>query len=388
MSKASFEIPVSPAVIRWARQTAGWDVHDIAKRVRIPPAAYTEWESKETAIKLSQLQELARCFKRPLSAFLLNEPPKEPGPPADFRLLPGRIKHFDKKTRLAIRKANRLQMIASELMNNVGQDPTPILSTAKTSDNPEEVAQHERKRLEVDLQTQFDWRFPWDAYRAWRNAVEEKNVLLFQFPMPVADARGFSLSNEQPFAVVVSSSDAVNARIFTLFHEYAHLLLRNPGICLPSSEPSANRPEGLVERWCNRFAGALLIPRDALQDLVGNKRLDRSRESLTEVLASISKMFKVSEEAALVRIFELGLLSRAAFRRELDELHQSGSGRRRGGGRSSMAGRCLSENGRLFTSLVLQAKGRNVITYADVSDYLSLKLKYLPEVQTSLLAVA
>ena len=43
--------------------------------------------------------------------------------------------------------------------------------------------------------------------------------------MPIEDARGFSLTEVEPFVIVVNESDAPNAKIFTLFHEYGHILL-------------------------------------------------------------------------------------------------------------------------------------------------------------------
>ena len=46
--------------------------------------------------------------------------------------------------------------------------------------------------------------------------------------MPVDDARGFSLTDGEPYVIVVNSADADRARLFTLFHEYAHILLNMP----------------------------------------------------------------------------------------------------------------------------------------------------------------
>jgi hypothetical protein len=46
--------------------------------------------------------------------------------------------------------------------------------------------------------------------------------------------------------------------------------------------------------------------------------------------------------------------------------------------------KCLVERGRFFISLILQAEERRAITYGDVADYLSLKLKHLDKLKRSL----
>jgi Zn-dependent peptidase ImmA (M78 family) len=283
-----------------------------------------------------------------------------------------------------MRKAARLRTVAKELMESLGEETRPQLSSASTSDNPEELSKHERERLGISLQTQLEWRNEREAFRAWRGAVEKLNLLVFQIPMPVEDARGFSLSGDPPFAIVVNRSDAVHARIFTLFHEYAHLLLRRPGICLPRAGLSARKPEVVVERWSNSFAGALLVPRAAFVSLTQEGRIALDADGLPESMAVVSRLFRVSKEAALIRIFELELISRRLFQQEMERLQSRAVVRKRSGGRFSAVGKCIGENGRLFTSLVLEAKSKNLISYADMADYLSISLKYLPEIQSNL----
>jgi Zn-dependent peptidase ImmA (M78 family) len=45
------------------------------------------------------------------------------------------------------------------------------------------------------------------------------------------DLRGFTLMDSKPFAIVLNNSDAIQARIFTLLHEYAHLF--HPTLAIP-----------------------------------------------------------------------------------------------------------------------------------------------------------
>jgi Zn-dependent peptidase ImmA (M78 family)/transcriptional regulator with XRE-family HTH domain len=381
MAKA-IESSVRPSVLKWARETSGTTVEEAAKRLRVPASTFAKWETVESSLKLGQLRTLATYFKRPLSALLLPEPPPEPALPTDFRTLPGHQRRFDRGTRLAIRKAMRLRSLARDLMQALQREAGPMMEGANLSEDPERLAERERQHLRVSIETQFEWKNPYQAFREWRSALEGKNLLVFQLPMPVEDARGFSLGDEEPFSIVVSSSDAVQARIFTLFHEYGHLLLRDPGICLPKPDLHTTGPHAVVEQWCNRFAGTLLVPTPALRSFLGAQGPIQSEVSLSEAIREGEKRFRVSRQVVLRRVFDVRLLAKASFQRAMKGLLSQQQAHKAGGGRVEPAKKCLAENGHLFTSLVLEASARGVINYSEVADYLSLRLKYLREVES------
>jgi len=378
------QISVRPDVLKWARQTSGATFEDVARRIKVPAATLTKWETHETPLTLTQLRELSAYFKRPLAAFLLPKPPEEPPLPKDYRTLPDGKGMFERETWLAIRKARRLQSIANELILSMERDTKPQFSIARLPDDPESVAQHERERLGISLQKQQRWEHPWEALREWRNAVERLNVLAFQLSIPVEDVRGFSLGDKEPYVIAISSADAVRARIFTLFHEYGHLLLHDAGICAPRLETRAKRKEAEAEKWCNDFAGFFLFPQQALQQFSTQAKLNG--QALFDVLNEAAGRFKVSEQVVLRRLLHGGLVSKTSYNNSMDELVAGARKSKQKGGPVAPAKRCLVENGASFPSMVLEARNRGLITYADVSDFLDVRLKYLPEIESDLMA--
>lgn len=384
---SAIQIPVNPTVLKWARESSGVPIEDAAKRLKVSPAAFSRLEAEKGALTLTQARTLASYFKRPLAAFLLPSPPPEPGPPRDFRTLPRDHGRLDRKTRLAIRKAQRLRSVAKELMQATGRGTSPGLGKASLGEPLDAASRKERERLGVEVETQLKWKNEWEAFREWRAAIERKNILVFQFPMPIEDARGFSLADEEPCAIVVSSSDAVRARIFTLFHEYGHLLLHTPGICLPQLDGRPQRHDGEVERWCNSFAGTLLVPDSGLSPVLQSGAPELKGQILYDALENVARGFKVSEQVALWRLRELGVVSKQQFHTAMERLAARAKRIKKRGGAVAPAKRCVAENGALFTSLVLEAQGKGLVTYSDVGDYLGLRLKYLPEVESSLATV-
>lgn len=383
MPRPSPEVGINPAVLKWAREASGWTVEEAAKKLRVSPRKYQEWESTGKAIKLSYLESLSKHYKRPLAAFFLPNPPPEPKPPKDFRVLPRRKATFEKKTLLAIRRAARRQRIAAELSDGLGETKEPQIPAASPEHNPEQESWRERQRLGVSVHEQLGWRDESEALRRWRDVIEGLNILVFSQSMPIDDARGFSLSDQKPWAIVVNSSDAVRARVFTLFHEYSHLLLHRPGICIPQREWVKSSGLEETEVWCNQFAAALLLPRDAVHGLIRQHTV--SAESLPELTTELSRKFKVSQEVVVRRLMRLNLISEKQFFEQLERFAALPK-RKQKGGFASPALAAVRGCGRRYTRLVLEGRERGVITYRDVADFLSIRLKHLEKISSLVVA--
>ncbi len=335
------------------------------------------WEAGTSPVALTKLENMADYFKRPVAAFLLPRPPQTPPPPPDFRSLPERQGVFSKETWLALRRARRLQAVAADLMQALEQPGLSDVGITSPDADSEEIAARERARFGVSVSTQGDWRDSTEALAAWRDLLERHTILTFQLKMPVEDTRGFSLAEHDPFVIAISSDDSMNARMFTLFHEYGHLMMRSSGICLPREGEPSGQPERM-ERWCDHFAGAFLMPREPLRHDSDCKLFLDGALGSEKRLTRLSRRYKVSRLALLTRLLMLGWLSRERYAREVGGLGVPQPTR---GGPVEYASRIVREKGRTFTSLVLQAHEQNVVGYSEVADYLGIRLKHLERIR-------
>ena len=378
MAEAKVAFRPARGVLQWARETAGLTIADVASRLAVTPETVTKWESGDKEVLISRLEALARFYRRPLAALFLPAPPDTAPLPHDFRTLPAEQKTpLSTKTLLAIREARRIQHVAQELATDLGQAPADVCPTIASHAAPEHLAARERHRIGVTTSQQRSWRRPDIALRHWREALENLGILVLQFPMPMEDARGFSLAEEAPAAIVLNAGDAASARIFTLFHEYAHLLRGSSALCIPALG-AEGLPHGTHEEtFCNAFAGAFLVPAEAVADALAGRRPD------DQVVAELATEFSVSRHVVLHRLKGLGLLSSAAFERRLADLEsqQAEVAPRRSGVRRSAAQRCIGTRGKRFVRLVLGARARDLITYRDVADYLSLRVRHFDAVE-------
>lgn len=372
MTRESVSVPVEPAVMKWLRESAGWTSGEVGKKLSILEETYLKIESGDKTPTLRQVELLAKSFHRPVAAFLLPVPPEEPPLPQDFRLIPSGKKAFSRKLRRVFRRARWLQNLSRELMTNLSFSIEPSLQKRKLSDNPATVAAVEREASGITLEQQMKWKDSYKAFGAWRDYLEGKNLRVFQISMPPEEARGFSLTDKKPHILVVNTADDINARIFTLFHEYAHLLLSETSVCIPEV-PEADFDEvAKVERWCNRFAAEFLLPQQA------KRHLAVETGGIGKLLGRYSAKFKVSKYALLVRMKEFGMVTDAELNRFVDALKKTERSRKGGFSRGlTQLDRCNQEKGSNYVSLVLENMDRGLINTRDALDYLSIRMKYL-----------
>jgi Zn-dependent peptidase ImmA (M78 family)/transcriptional regulator with XRE-family HTH domain len=388
MARKSVKVNVNPDVMKWARESAGLDLEAVGKMLNVNTSTIEEWERVQGTKKptLTTLEKLATFYKRPLAAFFLPAPPEEPPMPTDFRVLPEKQRRpLSREARLAIRRARRVQALATELMEMEGAKGEQIanIGGASLSDDPERTAARERGGIGITVDEQSSFGSLYKAFDKWREALGSFNIVVYQTRIPPEEARGFSLLDHMLPTIVVSMADAIAARIFTLFHEYAHLLLGVSGICIPSESSHDDANIGEIERFCNHFAGAFLVPRHALETDENARLIGHQSDVADSCLNEIARRFKVSRQVVLRRLLICGFISRQRYMDKLEELlaHER---RQRPGFGLRPSKRCVLENGKLFASLVLEARERELITHSDLADYLSINLKHMGEVEALL----
>lgn len=391
MTKKAKEISVNPSILTWARESIGMDKETVGEKLDEDVGFIERLENGDEKPRLSQLKSLAKYYKRPLAVFFLPEPPKEPSYPADFRTLPEREElPLSKKTRLAIRKAWRIQNLTEELKGKFQEDITSYMGKVDVSSDPEEVSKKLRDWIGISIEEQMKWDDKREALEKWINALENIGVLVTQHSMPIDEARAFSVKNKKIPIITVNTKDTVKGRIFSLFHEMGHVLLDIEGLCMPfkslqwgNNDNRRTQTEDIeeIEIFCNHLAGAFLAPKDSLLDLKTVKR-NKSNEWSEQRLGIISNKFKVSKEVILRRLLIFNRTDKDFYQKKRREWKRKAKERReKKGGFRRVPRECVKENSKYFVSTVLDSYKNNEITYSDVSDYLDVKLKHIPKIE-------
>jgi Zn-dependent peptidase ImmA (M78 family)/DNA-binding XRE family transcriptional regulator len=377
---------VEPAVLRWARETAGVALEDAARRVQVKPDAVAAWEAGEARPTMTKLRMLANVYKRPLSVFFLPHPPVEPPLNVhDFRQLPGvAAGQFSSSLCIQLRRARERRELALDLLQDLEQ-PLPSFDLhAGLGDDPEELGARLRKMLGVDLAAQAQWTGAYDALNAWRERIETAGVLVFQMSrVDLEEVRGFSLAEELLPVIAVNTKDAPNARVFTMLHELCHVALRASGICEPDEDRLLPSEERRVEVFCNRVAGAALVP---MKDLLTDRAVRSHADAVwsDEELRMLARRFSVSRFVVLRRLLTARRTTAAFYNAKHQEWiavarEQEAKKQTEGGPPPDRA--AVAERGQRFVRLVLQSYYRDRITLSNVSEYLGVRLKHLSKIE-------
>lgn len=376
------EAIVKPEMLIWARESARMEIETAAKKARVSPERVELWERGEERPTINQLRKLGNAYKRPIAVFFLPEPPSDFQAMRDFRRLPGSgARRESPELIFEIRSARNRREVAVELLRTIGEEPSEFPLEASLDDDTERLAGEIREFLMVDVNDQIAWKSGYDSFNNWRSALENAGVLVFQASgVEVSEARGFSISDASLPVIVVNIKDSVNGRIFTLFHELAHIMLREGGMC-------DLHEDDRYEAFCNRVAAATLMPRNRiLHDEVVVLKTSASVWDDTEI-KYLANRYGVSEEAALRRMLSLGRTTASFYTEKREQYREQYIGRKGKGGPVPPFRKTISRVGHAFAKLVLSNYYQDYITASDVSDFLEVRLKHLPKIEAAVFRV-
>ena len=305
MGKAT-AVPVTPAVVEWAVAQSGMSEAEVARKVRVSPSTLRAWQEGDKQPILTEARKLASVLHRPFAFFLLPRAPETRTAPIQFRHPPNSTRDvLNAVEQTHIREAGCLQRLLSWLRAQTGTS-VPDLPKPRADESSESVATKTRAALGVDAETQADWPGASEAFAEWRRLVQAHGVFVFLFRMGKDSIRGFSLWGEHAPLIAINTWWRVEARTFTLMHEYGHLLTRTSSACVEDGVRRKRRDEGdPIERWCERFAAAVLIPKADLFAFLATRPFWNGK-SVTDLdhAGEIAEHFKVSLRASVLRLIE------------------------------------------------------------------------------------
>jgi len=285
--------PIKGDTLQWARTVSRLDREVLAKAAGTTPERIAAFEAETTAPTFRQLTLMANKLDRPLGFFFAPAPAVPDVPEtADFRGRDGGGIPAD---------------IARE-MKRAEQHRDAMHDLTETPDsgwNLEPITQDSAPDRAADLRRQFGLteRFtPPESqqnqvFNFWRGLLESHGFLVFQTTKIDLEAfRGLSVHHDSLPVIVLNGADSASGRVFTLFHEVAHLANRTSGLCVLDEDVSE-------EAIANKFAASFLMPEHLVR-----QHLLHTGDAL-EVAAHLAAALKVSLLAAGVRLRTLDVIT-------------------------------------------------------------------------------
>ena len=324
------EEQINPEILVWARESAGLNVEDAAKRLALGDSKTESSEQKllelERGVRLptrTQLTRIAKTYRRPLLAFYMTMPPKKAPRGEDFRSTGAEVS--DRENALLdalLRDIKARQEMVKGLLEDLDEaSAKAFVSSCSLSDGVAVVAQRISDALRIP-QRRADWGSTLtDFFKQVRLATERLGV----FVLLIGDLgshhsalseevfRGFALADPIAPFIVINDHDARTARSFTLVHELAHICLGQSGVSGAPESIRESTEQGRIEQFCNDVAGLVLLP----EDFAEHRPAELSRgdqASATRYIEDVTRRWMVSEHLVAFRLRRLGWISGTLYR--------------------------------------------------------------------------
>ena len=249
----------------WAITRAGFDLDKFLEK-NLSVGAWING-SKQPTIK--QLEKFAHEVSVPFGYLFLQKHPKEEIPIMFFRT---KRKHhsFNLNIYDTILTLQRRQDWVSEQKKEDGCDQLDFIGKFTTDSSLKKVVDYVRGLLNYSPDWAFDKKNQEEAVRKLTQAMENAGCFVsfltqvgnqYTRKISVEDCRGFALCDAYAPFIFINNSDSVTAQVFTLFHEFSHLLLGQS-----AGDGNVDSADNEAEKFCDAVAGNMLVDGELLQN--------------------------------------------------------------------------------------------------------------------------
>lgn len=290
----------NPNILQQALRSRHLTAAQLSRRLGIDANELSRELRREPEPKSDLLKSVARELSLPPFAFYMRQLPTLQEAIPDFRHSKPAPSPKSRETIESIQFAEGIQ----RTLVNLGTPPAKKLPNFDVTSDKEidGFALVVRQHLGITLENQIEAKDARIFYVTVRKKIEDKNITVLQDSFPQEDGSGFCLAHTTHPIVLINTKKQTRARrLFTLCHELAHVLMGQTGI----SDPFVRK--NIVEQRCNRFASSFLLPQSYVAKLLGTSVTNTP--DLDDVRWAARKL-KVSQEATVLRLEQLGLYSK------------------------------------------------------------------------------
>lgn len=294
-------VNISGNILEWAISRNGQSV----QTYEAANGNVTDWINGTKKPTIRQIENFAKKVHVPFGYLFLSTPPVENSPIPFFRGTanngPVSLNTYDTVLTLQYRQ----EWLEEYFINNDFEKCSLVESCQKDTSEDKILTQ-----IRTLLSLPTDWAFKFqkneDALGSIVKTLEDLNIVI-EFNsvvgnnthrhIDVNECRGFALVNKMAPFIFVNSADSKSAQLFTIVHEFAHLLL---GVSSGFGGESFNIKDE-NESLCDKIAANFLVPTATLKNVWNND------------LEKMARKFKVSSLVIARRAKDTGLITSQAF---------------------------------------------------------------------------
>ncbi len=354
------QITIQSEVLEWALKRAGITPGQLERDF----PKLSQWLKGEGGPTLPQLKSFASKVHLPIGLLLLEKPPDLKIPLRLYRTRKDApIQNPSTELIDTLYTMQRRQLWLRDYFVSEGMPELEFVGKSKINEKTSVVASRMREILGLKENWAAVHRNKEEAITALKTAIESSGVFVFSNgvvgnnvyrKLDPNEFLGFVMCDEYVPLVFVNGNVFKAELIFTLAHEFAHILFGlSAAFDLEGLEP-ADDPG---ERACNAVAAEFLVPAAALSNysvyLEGNDFL------------TAASAFKVSEIVIARRALDGGFISKSIFFQFLNEYRERERSAKRSGSGGDFYNTQNTRVTKYFASIIKKALGENKIMHRE-----------------------
>jgi Zn-dependent peptidase ImmA (M78 family)/DNA-binding XRE family transcriptional regulator len=330
-----------------ARKALGLSLRDLGEKVALSHAAIKKYEDNLAMPSSEVLLRLARALRVKVEYFFR---------PGGFTLGKLQYRHTNMPKK-------QLDEIRAQIMDQVERRfeledlfPSPPIQKFTAKDLSYKL-EGDGDIEDIACKIRQQWNLGLDPIPDLVDLLEEQGIKVFGFDNsnhPNFDGL-FSYVDESPLVVIGNQYPGDRQR-FTLAHELGHLIFNQLVSCQLDEE-----------QFCNRFAGAFLLPKESLIKILGEHRNNLEPRELS----LLKQEFGISMTCILHRAEEAGIISHSLYRQLRAEFDAQGWSKQEPGEQYP------KEEARLFEQMIFHALAEDYIGESKAAELMDISLDKL-----------
>lgn len=249
----------------------------------------------------NQLSILSKLINVPTGLLILNKIITPVALNIDFRTInSNQLSEFSSELRDTIHEMQEKQ----DFLRSFIENDCPFVGIFNFDNDREEVISKVRTLLGVEItKKRFDY---------YRKVLGDLGIFIFlngkykdntHRPLNLKEFRGFALSDKKAPIIFINQLDSKAGQLFTLIHEFIHLLYGNSSLLESDKSSSRNKNEAII----NSITAEILAPKAVVMNMFDKQK------GINSNLDIIAKKLEVSKFVILRRLYDLSVISKKDF---------------------------------------------------------------------------
>lgn len=301
--------PISMSILDWIERTI--DVRSLSPKY---VEMFYKWKNKKAEPTFTQLSDFSKHSYIPFGYLFMKEPPEE-----NIELIEHRTINsieFETPSRNFMDTYHSMQAIQDWMEDYLEENDVPKLNfVGKFAKNPntEAIVNYMRNLLDLE-DTSFIKAKKSESFNRIRQKISDLRVIVMQNgvvgnntrrPLDLHEFRGFALLNDRAPLIFINGTDSVSGKVFTLLHEFAHILMGSDDLLNQDSQTYFGIKK--EETIANAAAAEIILPAKVFRKAWNSKS---SQISSIEKIKSIADQFDNNEILITRKAFDNKLISK------------------------------------------------------------------------------